>query len=201
VLYERAVVSIGMRVLEFLSREPFGRRKVCAASRAARPGTRYHGVHPVRTLRRAVPAGQLRVRPVGRREQLGQGTLHGGRRTRGRRVGRGAQRERELRLSSGKKPETFVVLRNQACRPAATNSSRTHLPKTTARNERRFRSIIVHVARTSDRVNRVHGRDFYACIYIFKHNSLLCFRDMYNLASVKRTVRFAPPRVKYATGS
>jgi len=83
------------------SRQPFGRRKICATSRLTRPGTRYHGVHPVRTLRRALPAGQLRVRSVGRRKQLGQGPLHGGRRTRGRRVGRGAQRERELRLSAG----------------------------------------------------------------------------------------------------
>lgn len=84
-----------------ISGQPFGRREVCAACRVARPGTRHHGVHPVRTVRRALPSGQLRVRPVGRREQLGQGTLHGGSRTRGRRVGRGAQRERELRLPSG----------------------------------------------------------------------------------------------------
>jgi len=88
-------------VTGFSSRQPFGRWKICATSRLTRPGTRYHGVHPVRTLRRALPAGQLCVRSVGCRKQLGQGPLHGGRRTRGRRVGRGAQRERELRLSAG----------------------------------------------------------------------------------------------------
>lgn len=85
----------------FFSCQPIGRREICAQGRFARPGARHHGVHPVRAQRRHFPARQLRVRAVGRRQQLGQGPLHGGRRARGRRVGRGAQGERELRLFAG----------------------------------------------------------------------------------------------------
>lgn len=102
----------GSYVLSGFSCQSVGRRQVRAASSVARPGTRHHGIHPVRTLRRALQAGQLRVRSVGRWKQLGERPLHGRRRARGRRVGRGAQRERELRLSAGKTSHTQTVSHN-----------------------------------------------------------------------------------------
>uniref|UniRef100_A0A8D8DAP1 (northern house mosquito) hypothetical protein n=1 Tax=Culex pipiens TaxID=7175 RepID=A0A8D8DAP1_CULPI len=80
---------------------PLVRGQVRAACDPARSGAGHDGGGAFRPVRQAVPSGQLCVRPVRRRQQLGQGTLHRGGGAGGRRPGRGAQGVRELRLPAG----------------------------------------------------------------------------------------------------
>lgn len=75
--------------------------QVRAQGHPARSGARNHGVGAFRSVRTTLPAGQLRVRTVGSGQQLGQGSLHRGRRAGGQCPGRGPQGVRELRLPAG----------------------------------------------------------------------------------------------------
>mmetsp|Transcript_41418 Transcript_41418/g.86944 ORF Transcript_41418/g.86944 Transcript_41418/m.86944 type:complete len:381 (-) Transcript_41418:499-1641(-) len=75
--------------------------------RPHRPRTRHHGRHPRRALRRRLPTGQLRLRPVRRGEQLGQGTLHRGRRAGRRHHGRDEEGGRGVRHAPGVPDHAF----------------------------------------------------------------------------------------------
>uniref|UniRef100_A0A453J9E0 Tubulin beta chain n=1 Tax=Aegilops tauschii subsp. strangulata TaxID=200361 RepID=A0A453J9E0_AEGTS len=80
-------------------------RPLRAPRRAHGPRARHHGLRPLRPLRRHLPPRQLRLRPVRRRQQLGQGPLHRGRRAHRLRPRRRPQGGRELRLP----PRCFQV--------------------------------------------------------------------------------------------
>ena len=76
-------------------------RQVCAARCTRRFGARHHGLSALGSVRSDLSAGQLRVRPVGRGQQLGQGPLHRGRRARRLDTRGGAQGGRVVRLLAG----------------------------------------------------------------------------------------------------
>ena len=84
------------------------RRQVRASGGPGGPLAGHDGLGPLRSVRPDLPSRQLRVRSVGRRQQLGEGSLHGGRRARGLGTGRGAQGVGELRLPAGLPDDTLA---------------------------------------------------------------------------------------------
>ena len=76
-------------------------RPLRAARHPDGPRARHHGLGPLGPLRPDLPPGQLRLRPDGRGQQLGQGPLHRGRRAHRLGPRRRAQGGRVLRLPPG----------------------------------------------------------------------------------------------------
>lgn len=77
------------------------RWEVCTKGSAGRSGAWHHGLGEGWSLRTDLPTRQLCLRPERSREQLGQGSLHGGCRVGGLGTGCGQEGSRELWLSPG----------------------------------------------------------------------------------------------------
>ena len=91
-----------------LSKSSLWRWQVRAPCHTGGPGAWYHGFSPIRTFWTNLSPRQFRLWPEWSRKQLGERSLHRGRRARGLGPWCGSQRGRGLRLSAGLPAHTFT---------------------------------------------------------------------------------------------
>ena len=86
--------------------------QICSPRRPRRSRAGNDGFRPIRSIRPDLPTRQLRLRPIWRRKQLGQGSLHRRSRARRLRSRRCPKRSRILRLPSRIPADSLARWRN-----------------------------------------------------------------------------------------